>query len=74
MTYKYNPAKMLELRITHGDLITKSLNSLINKLVKHGAEINQDDVRIDDIELLLASEIAIRDNDKIIFNPEIFVF
>lgn len=74
MTYKYNPAKMIELRTTHGDLITKSLNSLINELVKHGAEINQDDVSVDDIELLLASEIAIRDNDKIIFNPEIFVF
>lgn len=72
MNYEYNPSMMLKIRTEHQ--ISKELDKTLNELLKHGQEIDTNTVDTDILSELLSLNIAIRDNDKIVLNPEIFVF
>lgn len=72
MNYMYNPGTMLKIRLDNR--FSKKLDKALNELLEHGQEINTNAVDTNIIDELLSLNIVVRDSDKIIFNPEIFIF
>lgn len=68
----YNPGAMLKIR--QDNRFSKKLDKALNGLLEHGQEIDINTVDTDILDELLSLNIAVKDNDKIILNPEIFVF
>lgn len=72
MNYMYNPGAMLKIR--QDNRFSKKLDKALNGLLERGQEIDINTVDTDILNELLSLSIAVRDNDKIIFNPTIFIF
>lgn len=72
MNYMYNPSAMLKIR--QDNRFSKKLDKALSGLLERGQEIDINTVDTDILNELLSLSIAVRDNDKIIFNPMIFIF
>lgn len=74
MNYKYNPSFMLNIENKYNNLITEQLRKSIDELLEYGQEIDANLISCEEMNILIKTGIAVKIENKMIFNPSLFIF